>query len=293
MSTVGVVNATALGEALVARLQSDGRKVVSGVEATAFRRMSSDARLILVDARGEDLPKLLHDLGEYLDPNHLVAHTVHGISAETSVAELVLAETSVRRTGVLAGPLLISALRQGTPTAAVIASRHPEVVEEFAEALSTPKLRVYRSRDPIGVAWSASLSELAVMACGMCDALELGQAARALLVVRATREMSRLVQVVGGEALTASGLAGLGDVLLRGVDESAPSYRVGRALIAKQAPDIAVLEDLKESAARVAKLDLGRKVSAHLFMGIAALLAGEISAEPLVERLMSVRVLDE
>ncbi len=293
MSALGIVNATAVGEALVARLQDDGRKVFAGVDAAACRRMAGEARLILIDARSEDLPRILRTLGEYLDPNHLLVHTVHGLSAETSVNELVWAETSVRRTGVLAGPLLTSALRQGTPTAAVIASRHPEVVEEFAEGLSTPNLRVYRSRDPVGVALSASLSELAVMACGIADAMSLGQAARALLVVRAVREMSRLVQHVGGEALTATGLAGLGDLMLRSADATSPSYNAGRALIAKTPVDARVLEDLQESTRRVVALDPGRKVSAHLFYGMATLLAGEMSAEPLVERLMNIRVLDE
>ena len=293
MSTLAIVNATEVGEALVARLHEDGRKVISGVDDPSFKKMAAESRLVLVDARREQLPKLLRRLGEFLDPNHLVVHTVHGIGSDISVSDLVLAETSVRRTGVLAGPLLISALRKGSPTAAVIASRHPEVVEEFSEALSTPRLRVYRSRDPVGVALSASLSELAVLACGVADAMKLGAAARALLVVRAVREISRLVQYVGGEAITATGLAGLGDLLVRGADTTSPSYRVGHALIAKEEVDALALADLKHTADSLRALDPARRVSAHLFTGVAALLDGNTTAEVLVDQLMSIKVLDE
>ncbi len=293
MSVIGVVNGTEVGEALVARLTSDGRRVISGVDANAFRRMGADTRLILVDARRVDLARVLRELGGHLEPNHLVVHTVDGIGEGGSAAALIEAESPVRRTGVLAGPLLVPALRAGRPTAAVIASRHPEVVDEFSAALSTPKLRVYRSRDAIGVELCASLAELAVLACGIADALELGAPARALLIVRMVRELGRMVTALGGETVTATGLAGLGDILVRGADDSAPAYQAGRKLAVGQAPEPAVLEVLRGTAARLGALTKAHRVSAHVFDGLAALLAGKIAAAALVEQLMTVRVLDE
>jgi glycerol-3-phosphate dehydrogenase len=293
MSVIGIVNGTPVGEALVARLQTDGRKVVSGVDASSLKRICSEARLVLVDARRADLPQLLRKLGEHLEPNHLVAHTVHGLGSEGSVAGLIEAESPVRRVGVLAGPLLTSALRQGTPTAAVIASHHPEVIEEFADALSTPHLRVYRSHDPTGVEICASLSELAVLACAMVDALQLGAAARALVVVRTVRELGRLVQALGGEPITATGLAGLGDIMVRGADESAPPYQLGHALATGGTPDPDTLEALRKTAMRLGQLNPGQRTSAHIFHGVAALLIDAVAPAALIEKLMSVRVLDE
>ena len=293
MSTIGIVNGTEIGEALVARLSTDGRKVISGVDASAFRRIGTETRLVLVDARRSDLVRVLRELGAYLDPNHLVVHTVNGLGAEGSATALIEAESPVRRTGVLAGPLLVSALRGGRPTAAVIASRHPEVVEEFADALSTPRLRVYRSRDPLGVELCASLAELAVLACGMSDALELGAAARALLIVRCVRELGRIMTAVGGDPVTATGLAGLGDILVRSVDDTALSYQVGRKLALGGAAEGPALEVLRGTAVRLAALNKAHRVSAHVFEGLAALLGGKIAPSALVEQLMTVRVLDE
>jgi glycerol-3-phosphate dehydrogenase len=296
VSAIGIVNGTEVGEALVARLSTDGRRVLSGVNGAALRRIAGEARLILIDARRDELPAILRELGEYLEPNHLVAHTVHGLGAEGSAARLIESESPVRRTGVLAGPLLITALRQGTPTAAVIASQHPEVVAEFSEALSTPRLRVYRSRDPIGVELSASIAELAVLGCGMADGLKLGAPARALVVVRAVRELGRLVQALGGDPLSATGLAGLGDVLVRGADDSVSAYRLGIALVTGAEPDARALQALEETAARVNTVTRNTGVRAHLFEGLAAYLGSprdKMSPAALVEQLMTIRVLDE
>jgi glycerol-3-phosphate dehydrogenase (NAD(P)+) len=293
VSVVGIVNGTEVGEALVARLTTDGRKVISGVDGSAFRRMGAEARLILVDTRRADLARVLRELGAHLDPNHLVAHTVHGLGAEGSATALIEAESPVRRTGVLAGPLLVPALRAGRPTAAVIASRHPEVVDEFSAVLSTPRMRVYRSHDPSGVELCASLAELSVLACGVADALQVGAPARALLIVRMVRELGRMVTAVGGDVVTATGLAGLGDILVRGADDTANAYQIGRKIALGQAPEPATLEVLRATAARLAANNLHKRVSAHVFEGLAALLANKVTPAVLVEQLMTVRVLDE
>jgi glycerol-3-phosphate dehydrogenase (NAD(P)+) len=293
VSTVGIVNGTEVGEALVARLASDGRKVISGVDTASFRRIGAEARLVLIDARRNELPAMLRVLGEHLDPNHLVVHTVHSLGGEASIGGLIEAESAVRRTGVLAGPLLVGSLREGRPTAAVIASRHPEVVEEFAEALSTPKLRVYRSRDPIGVELCGSLVELALLGCGAVDTLALGAAARTLLVVRAVRELGRLVQVVGGDPVTATGLAGLGDILVRGVDDSSSAYRLGAALAKGDEIDPAAMSSLQQTARRLSALKVGQKASARLFDGLASFVRDRVPPGDLIEQLMTVPVLDE
>ena len=293
MSAIGIVDGTDVGEALVGRLSSDGRRVLSGGDAAAFKRMAAEARLILVDARSAELPRVLRELGEHLDPNHLVVHTVHGLAGEDSAAALIERESAVRRIGVLAGPLLVSSLRQGRPTAAVIASRHPEVMEEFAEVLSTPRLRVYRSRDPVGVELSASLADLAVLGCAMADALALGGAARAVVVVRAVRELGRLVQAAGGDPVTATGLAGLGDILVRSGDESTTAYRLGVALAKGDPVDPQARAVVEQTAARLVALNRVYKVSAHIFEGLAAFLGGKVTPGDLVERLMTIRVLDE
>jgi glycerol-3-phosphate dehydrogenase (NAD(P)+) len=276
---IAIVAEGPIGAALAERLRADGREV--STERDAIAR----ARLVVLDAEPRALAQVVASLGELLDGNHLVAHCVRG-----EATRALEAETAVRRIGVLAGPLDAGELRAGRPGAAVVASRHPEVVDEFAAALSTPKLRVYRSRDPIGVELARSAVDVALVACGLADALELGDGARAVLLTRAVRELERLIAAAGGERSSASGLAGLGELLIRAARRDDAAFQLGRALAAQSA---AAPDELRATARALRTLAEKKRVQAHIFRGIALLVEGALAPKNLVEQLMTVPVLDD
>jgi glycerol-3-phosphate dehydrogenase (NAD(P)+) len=291
---IGVVTGTPLGEALARRLTEDGRHVVAGSSAEALQRIARAARLVLVDAAPSALAPLARALGEVLDGHHLLVHTVRGLSGDgVGAIDLLRQKTAVRRLGVVAGPLAAVDLAEGLPTATVVASRHPEVVEEFAALLSTPHLRTYRSRDPLGVELASGLSDVIALACGLSDALGFGAPTRGLMVVRAVRELGRIIGALGGEPATASGLAGLGDILARGADRNSEAYRFGAALAAGGGERTPYVEELLHTN-RVAR-GLARRhgEELHLIEGLADLIDGKVGTRELVERLMSVPVLDD
>ncbi|HWM88722.1 MAG TPA: hypothetical protein VNO33_22885, partial [Kofleriaceae bacterium] len=67
----------------------------------------------------------------------------------------------------------------------------------------------------------------------MGDVLGIGPGPRAVLITRVVAEAQRLVVALGGEARTFTGLAGLGNLLVRtspGSGDHAPGYQFGRAL---------------------------------------------------------------
>jgi glycerol-3-phosphate dehydrogenase (NAD(P)+) len=295
---VGVVCGTPLGVGLAARLVTDGRAVRDvrlsprdGAAAMAeLSELAAAARLIVVDAEPAALPELARALGEVLDGNHLVAHTVRGLTPSGASALTVLRhETAVRRLGVIAGPLTATDLAAGRPAAAVVAARHPEVVEEFAAALSTPHLRVYRGHDPLGVELASSVGDVVAVGCGVARGLGFGDTTRSMMLVRSVRELGRLIAACGGEPTTAGGLAGLGDLLVRAV-EGDPAFQlgVGLAHAAALAPPALVA-----SARGLAELARRQRVAAHILDGLARLLAGDVQPLELVRRLMALPVLDD
>ena len=105
----------------------------------------------------------------------------------------------------------------GVPTAIVLALP-PTVSEERAKALqaqlASEKLRIYLSRDVLGTELCGALKNVLAIAAGLVDGLGLGYNARAALITRGLAEMSRLVEVLGGQPSTVMGLAGMGDLLL-------------------------------------------------------------------------------
>jgi glycerol-3-phosphate dehydrogenase (NAD(P)+) len=294
---IGVVSGTALGQALADRLRADGREVTAGRDAAALKDMAR-ARLIVVDATPSELPALGRALGDVIDGNTLLCHTVRGLIQGRGGIEVLLSETPSLRVGVLGGPLSPGDLAAGRPTAAVVASRHPEVVDEFAAALSTPKLRVYRGRDPLGVELASTLPDLVALGWGLSSALGFGANTRAVLLVRAVRELGRLAAALGGDAVTAGGLAGLGDMLVRGGDTESPAFRYGAALAGRFENGAAPatppeIQGAIENARAIRDLARKHRVHVHIFQGLADLVDGKLPAAELVARLMTLPVLDD
>jgi glycerol-3-phosphate dehydrogenase (NAD(P)+) len=285
---IGVITGTPLGEALAKRLREDGREI-----ATELREMAR-AHLIVVDAAPAKLRELGRALGDVTNGTQLIAHTVRGLVAGVGAISVLLEETNCLRVGVLAGPMSPADLIAGRPTAAVVASRHPEVVEEFAAALSTPKLRVYRGRDPLGVELASTLPDLVALGWGLSSALGFGATTRAVLLVRAVRELGRLIQALGGDPITASGLAGLGDMLVRGGDLESAAFKYGAALAGATRPtpppEVGAIVD---NAGAIRKLARDHKVAVHIFEGLADLVESKVAASDLVGRLMTLPVLDD
>lgn len=289
---VGIVAGTALGRALAHRLTEDGRTVhLAPPDAPAG---AARARLIVIDAEPSALRRIARALGDATDGDRLLAHAVRGLTEGAAPTEVLREETPARRIGVLAGPLTVADLEAGRPTAAVIASRHPEVVDEFSAALSTPRLRVFRGRDPLGVELASGLADVIAVGCGLAAGLELGEPARAVLMTRAVRELGRLIAARGGDPQTATGLAGLGDLLVRAVDPTSETFRYGRALARGESPaPEGRLAEVIASARRYRALAARHHTRAHVLDGIALLLEGGVAASDLVKGLMTLPVLDD
>jgi glycerol-3-phosphate dehydrogenase (NAD(P)+) len=160
---------------------------------------------------------------------HMLVHAIGAPAGfEQTVSDLVRAETSIKRVGVLAGPALPRDLAEGRPCAVVVASTFDEVIavtRATLEVLSV--LRVYGSHDLLGCELSSAISGALTVAVGLADGLGAGIGPRATLVCRAVAEGTRLVAAAGAQGPTFSGLAGLGNLLVRTASELSDDYRLG------------------------------------------------------------------
>jgi glycerol-3-phosphate dehydrogenase (NAD(P)+) len=286
---VAVVAGTPMGVALAKRLAADGH--AARAVAPGELRAAADARLVVVDCAPSALRETARALGDVLDGSHLVVHTVRGLLPDGQRAsEALHDETPVRRIGVLAGPLWARDLDAGRPSAGVVASRHPEVVDGFSAALSTPSLRIYRGRDPLGVEIASAMVDLFVVGVGAAQEVGLTETTVAVMVVRAVRELGRLIVALGGDAQTAAGLAGLGDFLVRSRSTDAHAFQLGQRLARG---DTAARAELAPSAQAIRTISRSARVPAHIFAGLIALIDGKLTAKDLVSQLMALPVLDE
>ncbi|WP_025769421.1 NAD(P)H-dependent glycerol-3-phosphate dehydrogenase [Thioalkalivibrio sp. HK1] len=132
--------------------------------------------------------------------------------------------------GLLSGPTFAKEVAQGLPGAAALASSQESFVDWWAERLSGPRFRIYTGSDLIGIQIAGAVKNVLAIAAGISDGLGFGANARAALIARGLREMSRLGEAAGGSAQTFTGLAGLGDLVLTCTDDQSRNRRFGLAL---------------------------------------------------------------
>jgi len=117
--------------------------------------------------------------------------------------------------GVLSGPTFASQVAEGQPSAIVLATDAGEAeMNRLQEAISSDSLRVYTSKDMVGVELGGCLKNVYAIASGMCDGLELRDNSKAALLTRALHEMVRVGTALGGKPETFYGLTGFGDLVL-------------------------------------------------------------------------------
>lgn len=114
----------------------------------------------------------------------------------------------------LSGPTFALEVARDLPTAITLAAFKENVARDIQETLSTQSLRIYTSRDVVGVQMGGVVKNVIAIAAGISDGLSLGCNARAALITRGLAEMTRLASKMGADPLTLSGLPGLGDLIL-------------------------------------------------------------------------------
>lgn len=306
--TVGVVGAGRFGTALANAVAKAGRKVIlwsrnagvvdeinesrtnariPGAQLAPTLRATSDpeelgrsARLIVLAVASTDVRSRIELLGAVLDGRHLLVHALGALATpgDVRVSEVVREETAVLRVGALAGPSLFQDLLTGQFSSMVAASKFDEVSAEVRRLIGVPPvLRIYRSKDLVGVELAAALSGAYTVAIGMSDELGVGPGPRAVLVTRAVAEASRLGEAEGAQARTFAGLAGLGNVLVRSSSDQSRDYKLGKMLgTGKRIAEDAFTEGARAALAGVRLADR-HGIRMPVLSACAAVLTGELT----------------
>lgn len=194
--------------------------------------------------------------------------------------------------GVLSGPSFAQEVAQRLPTALTLASHDEEFSINMAARLHTPRLRIYSSRDVIGVETGGAVKNVITLAAGISDGMGFGHNARAALITRGLAEMTRLGLKLGGHMETFMGLAGVGDLILTATGDLSRNRQVGLMLAAgRSLPDI--LHDLGHiaegvyTAREVLRLSQDLTVEMPITQAVCSVLYEGVSARTAVEALLN------
>jgi glycerol-3-phosphate dehydrogenase (NAD(P)+) len=133
----------------------------------------------------------------------------------------------VDRIGVLTGPNLAREVAEGQPTASVVAMVDETRARELQQMFMTRTFRVYTNPDVIGCEIAGALKNVIAIAAGIAAGLGYGDNTKAALITRGLAELARLGVALGGDPLTFSGLAGMGDLVATCTSEKSRNRHVG------------------------------------------------------------------
>ena len=169
-----------------------------------------------------------------LDKDKPVLSLTKGFDAEAlkRPSEVIRECLGARHVVALSGPCHAEEIARGLPASVVVASEELEVARRLQRAVTTPRFRVYASRDIVGVEVAAAVKNVIALAAGLVYGMKLGDNALAALATRGLVEMTRLGVALGGDAATFSGLAGMGDLITTCISAHSRNRQVGTRLAA-------------------------------------------------------------
>ncbi len=273
-------------------------KLPSNVRATPdLSEALRDRELVICAVPSQFVRDVMTRANRDLADSSILISTVKGIENGTcmlmdEVFRDVLDPVHHPRLTFLSGPSFAREVADGQPTAVTVACRNEAFAVSVQESLSCPEFRCYTATDVVGVELGGALKNVIAIAVGICDGLGFGLNARAAVMTRGLREITRLGTAMGADPETFLGLAGTGDLWLTCTGDLSRNRRVGLAL-ARGDSLSDIVSGMNEVAEGVrtteAACELGRRHSVELPIAamVDELIRGKITPEEGARLLMA------
>ncbi len=206
------------------------------LEATAdLDAACADADVIVAGVPSHGLRAVMERAAPSISGDAAIVSLAKGVEQNTllrmtEVISEVLDTHPVERIGVLTGPNLAREVAAGQPTAGVVAVSDVETGHLLQEVFFSPTFRVYTNPDVVGCEIAGALKNVLAIGCGIAAGLGYGDNTRAALMTRGLAELARLGVALGGDPLTFSGLAGMGDLVATCSSTQSRNRHVGHEL---------------------------------------------------------------
>lgn len=241
------------------------------------------AEVIIISISSQGLRGFVKRIKEYDVSDKYFTLCMKGIEVDTGCRlSEVLVESGISpdRIAVWVGPGHIQAFTQGIPNCMVIDSANPELKTRLADAFRSDLIRFYYGEDLIGSEIGAAAKNVMGIVAGILDGCGFG-ALKGSLMSRGAREVARLIKAMGGNELSAYGLAHLGDYEATLFSEFSHNRRYGEMLV--RGEKFAKLAEGVPTAAAMKKLGEKYGVELPITQAVYQICYGE-SDEPYKQR---------
>ena len=208
-----------------------GVEFPADLEASADAERLADARLVCFVVPSQTMAANARAVAESVSADAIVLSGSKGIEHDTGrrMTEVLADALPGRPTAALSGPNLSREVASGLPGTTVVASRDAPL-DAVRAAFHGPMLRVYTSRDVVGVEFGGALKNIVAIAAGVVDGFGYGDNAKGAIITRGLAEISRLGVALGADPLTFQGLAGVGDLIATSISPLSRNRRLGELL---------------------------------------------------------------
>lgn len=174
------------------------------------------ANIILLATSSQAVREVVQRMKDAIRSEQIIVNAAKGLENRTllRISQVVKEELRENPYAVLSGPSHAEEVCRDMPTTLVAASERKDIAEIVQDVFISPKLRVYTNPDVIGVELGGALKNVIALGAGISDGLGFGDNAKAALMTRGIREISRLGQAMGADINTFSGLSGIGDLIV-------------------------------------------------------------------------------
>ena len=171
----------------------------------------------------------------YLKSNQIIVTVAKGVEKGTLMTTSEIIHDVLKEKDLpvvaLSGPTHAEEVAIGLPTLIVSACEDMKAAEEIQEIFYSSKcLRVYTNQDIKGVELCGALKNIIAIAAGMSDGLGYGDNAKAALITRGLREITKIGLAMGANMNTFSGLTGIGDIVVTATSVHSRNHKAGYLL---------------------------------------------------------------
>ena len=177
-----------------------------------LERAVTEAELIVISVSAQGLRGFMQRIVRYPVADKAFVLCMKGIETGTGkrLSEiLVESGISPQKIAVWVGPGHIQSFVQGVPNCMVIDSENEALKVELVERFKSELIRFYYGNDLLGTEIGAAAKNVMGIAAGVLDVICVPL--KGPLMSRGAREVARLIKAMGGNELSAYGLAHLGD----------------------------------------------------------------------------------
>lgn len=275
-----------------------GIRLPEGLRATAdLEEAMTGAEVCVMAVPSHGWREVLRSITPSLTSVEAVVSLTKGLEVDTNLrmSEVLFEECPdfpSDRYAMLSGPNIAREIARRMPAATAIACSDDRRAELVQDVFHQPYFRVYTNNDVIGCELGGAIKNIIAIAAGIADTMGFGDNAMAALMTRGLAELTRIGVRLGGQPLTFSGLAGIGDLIVTCVSRYSRNRRVGKELgKGRRIDDIIAEMSMVAEGVKTCRpiLELGRKVEAWMPIteGVVSLIYEGNSPDQMVADILS------